>query len=196
MNPWGFALLAYMLGSVPFGLLVAKAHHVDLRASGSGNIGATNALRVLGKKAGAVVLLGDMLKGAVGVYIALRFAGPDAGVLAAAAAVLGHDFPVYTGFKGGKGVATSLGVVLTLEPLLGLILVAAWLLTVAITRISSLGALVSFLLLPPLVLLLKPGDTAFLALTVFLTCLIYIRHVENIKRLIRGEESRVGKKLA
>lgn len=187
------ALLAYLLGAVPVGLLVARSYNVDLRARGSGNIGATNALRVLGKKAGVVTLLGDMLKGAIGVYIALKVAGPDAGRMAAAAAVLGHDFPVYTGFKGGKGVATSLGVVLMLEPLLGIIVVAAWLVTVAITRVSSLGALVSFLLLPPLALVLKSGDAGLLALSVFLTALIYVRHMENIKRLMHGEESRISR---
>jgi glycerol-3-phosphate acyltransferase PlsY len=192
MKPWGFVLLAYLLGSVPFGLLVAKGYQVDLRASGSGNIGATNALRVLGRKAGAVVLLGDMLKGVIGVLVALKFAGPDAGILAGAAAVVGHDFPVFTGFKGGKGVATSLGVVIALAPWLGLVLVCIWLLTVAATRISSLGALVSFLCLPPLTLLLRSGDTALLALTLFLTALIFLRHAANIKRLARGEEPRVG----
>jgi len=184
-------IFAYVLGSVPFGLIVAKSYGVDLRGQGSGNIGATNALRVLGKKAGAITLLGDMLKGLIGALIALKLGGRETGILAAAAAVIGHDFPVFAGFRGGKGVATSFGVVLALEPFMGLAGLVIWLLAVAVTRISSLGALASFSALPALALAFL-DDRLFVALTVFLAALIFVKHRDNIMRIARGEEPGVG----
>jgi len=191
---WAFVALAYLLGCIPFGLIVAKAGGVDLRSKGSGNLGATNALRVMGKKAGAVTLLGDMLKGVLGVYLAVWFAGVDAGLLAAAAVVLGHDYPVSMSFRGGKGVATSFGVLLALAPEIALIGFAVWILTVLIWRYSSLGALVSFALLPVWAVLLKGGDRGFVVLSVFLTVLLYLKHRGNIVRLIKGEEPKLGRK--
>ena len=190
---WVWAFVAYILGSVPFGLIVARLHGVDLRGQGSGNIGATNALRVMGRKAGALTLLGDLLKGSLAVWLALYFSGREAGIIAAAAAVLGHDFSVFAGFKGGKGVATSFGVLLALEPVLAAIGFGAWILTVLAFRYSSLGALVSFGLLPLWCLILKGGDRTLMALAFFLTALIFFKHRGNIGRLVRGEESRVGK---
>lgn len=192
--PWVWAVVAYILGSIPFGLIIARLHGVNLRGQGSGNIGATNALRVMGKKAGALTLLGDLLKGSLAVWLALYFSGREAGLIAAAAAVLGHDFSIFAGFKGGKGVATSFGVLLALEPLLAAIGFGVWILTVLLFRFSSLGALVSFGLLPLWCFILKGGDRTLLALAFFLTALIFIKHGENIGRLARGEESRVGKK--
>jgi glycerol-3-phosphate acyltransferase PlsY len=189
-----FCLIAYLLGSIPFGVLVAKAYGADLRSKGSGNIGATNALRVLGKKAGALTLLGDMLKGVAAVLIALKFGGYEAGTLAAGAAVLGHDFPIFTGFKGGKGVATSLGTVLALEPFIGLACVGIWLLAFIALRISSVGALAAFTALPLLALAIKGGDYFFIILSFFLAVMIFIKHRENIKRLIRGEEAGFSRK--
>jgi len=191
---WGFVLLAYLLGCIPFGLLTAKACNVDLRASGSGNIGATNVLRVAGKKAGVATLIGDMLKGTLAVYLALRFAGRETACLAAVAAVAGHDFPVFLRFKGGKGVATSFGVLLALEPVIALIGFGVWLATVLAWNYSSLGALVSFSLLPVWALLLKSGDRSFLLLSLFLTTMLVIKHRANIVRLSKGEEPRVGRK--
>ena len=190
---WGLIVLAYLLGCIPFGLIVARAHNVNLRAQGSGNIGATNALRVLGKKAGALTLAGDMLKGVAAVLIALRLSGPETGALAAGAAVLGHDFPVFTGFRGGKGVATSLGVMVALAPLVALSAITVWLASVAIWRISSVGALVSFALLPIFTWYME-GEARIFGLSLFLAGLIYIKHRENISRLVRGEESRIGNK--
>ena len=192
--PWVWAAVAYILGSIPFGLIIARLRGVNLRGQGSGNIGATNALRVMGKKAGAITLLGDLLKGALAVWLALYFSGREAGFIAAAAAVLGHDFSIFAGFKGGKGVATSFGVLLALEPVLALIGFGVWILAVILSRLSSLGALVSFGLLPLWCFILKGGDRTLLALAFFLTALIFIKHRENIGRLARGKESRVGKK--
>ena len=190
---WGFVLLAYLMGSVPTGILVSRAYGTDIRASGSGNIGATNALRVLGKKAGALTLAGDMLKGVVPVLLALHFSGREAGILAAGAAVIGHDFSVFTGFKGGKGVATSLGVVLALSPITGAICVGVWLGAFLISRISSVGALAGFAALPVITYIRDDGRMV-LPLAVFLTALIFIKHRENIKRLVSGEESRISRK--
>jgi len=195
---WASVLVAYMLGCIPFGIIVARVKGVDLRASGSGNTGATNALRVMGKGAGLITLAGDMLKGAAGVYIAYRVAGLDSGIpfISAAAAVLGHDFPVFQGFKGGKGVATSFGVFLILAPYVALAGLGVWIITVLIFRISSLGALASFAIMPVLVLLMKKGDMSLFALSVFLTAMIVIKHRANIARLLRGDEPRIGRSVS
>jgi len=191
---WVLVAAAYLIGSIPFGVIVARFYKVNLREQGSGNIGATNALRVMGRKAGIVTLLGDMLKGSVAVYLAMRFGGYETALVAAAAVVIGHDFSVFTGFKGGKGVATSFGVLLALEPLLTLAALVIWIATVAIFRISSLGALVSFIAVPLIVMLNNQSGRPLLILTVFLTILIFFKHMENIGRLLKGEESRIGQK--
>lgn len=190
------AVLAYLIGCIPFGLLIAKLKGVDLRGAGSGNIGATNALRVMGKKEGAATLAGDMLKGVLAVLVARQFAGPDAVYFAAAAVVLGHDFPVFLGFKGGKGVATSFGAVLAIQPVVGLLCIGIWIATVLFSRVSSLGALVSFAILPILTKAMLSGEKVFLSVTIFLTVLVFFKHRSNIGRLIRGEESRIGQKAA
>lgn len=189
---WLAVAAAYLIGSISFGLIVARIYGVDLRSKGSKNIGATNALRVIGKKAGALTLAGDILKGTLAVVIALKLAGRDAGLMAAAAVVLGHDFPVFMGFKGGKGVATTFGAVLAVEPLVALAVFIAWLATVAIWRFSSLGAIVSFGLLPVVVILMRAGDKGLVGLSFFLTALAIIKHRSNIARLLRGEEPRIG----
>ena len=189
---WVLVAAAYLIGSIPFGVIVARFYKVNLREKGSGNIGATNALRVMGRKAGIITLLGDMLKGSTAVYIAMRFGGYDTALIAAAAAVIGHDFNVFTGFKGGKGVATSFGVLLALEPLIAVAALGIWVVTVAIFRISSLGALASFSAVPIMALLDKQSGRPLLVLTVFLTGLIFFKHMENIGRLLKGEESRIG----
>jgi glycerol-3-phosphate acyltransferase PlsY len=191
---WVLVAAAYMIGCIPFGVIVARFYKVNLREQGSGNIGATNALRVMGKKAGIITLLGDMFKGSAAVYLAMRFGVYETALLAAAAVVIGHDFPVFTGFKGGTGVATSFGVLLALVPLLTVAALAIWILVVAIFRISSLGALVSFAAVPFMVLLNRQGGSPLLILTVFLTGLIFFKHKENIERLIKGEESKIGQK--
>lgn len=191
---WGLIAAAYLIGSIPFGVIIARFHNVNLREQGSGNIGATNALRVMGRKAAVITLLGDTFKGSAAVYLAMRFCGYETALFAAAAAVIGHDFTVFTGFKGGKGVATSFGVLLAIEPFIALAAIVIWIATVAIFRISSLGALVSFAAIPFIVLLNKQSGRPLLILTVFLTGLIFFKHMENIVRLLNGEESRIGQK--
>jgi glycerol-3-phosphate acyltransferase PlsY len=195
---WAPILTAYLLGCIPSGLIVARLKGVDLRASGSGNIGATNALRVMGKGAGLITLLGDTLKGTAAVYIAYKVGGRDTGlfVIAGAACVLGHDFPVFTGFKGGKGVATSFGVLLAIAPGIAAAGFAVWLLTVLAFRISSVGALVSFSVMPVICMILYSRGSDMFALSLFLTGMIFIKHRSNIARLIRGDEPRIGRSAA
>lgn len=194
--PWIALAAAYVIGSIPFGVIVARLHGVDLVSKGSGNIGATNALRVIGRKAGAMTLAGDLLKGTLAVYLAVRLAGRDAGLMAAAAAVLGHDFSLFMGFKGGKGVATTFGVLLALEPLVALAAFAVWLFTVAVWRYSSLGAVVSFSLLPVMVMFIRAQERGLVLLAFFLTALAIMKHRSNIARLVRGEEPRIGARAA
>lgn len=187
------AVLAYLLGSVPFGVLVTRAMGLgDLRAIGSGNIGATNVLRTGNKLAAALTLVLDAAKGAVAVLVARFALGEDAAQLAALAAFLGHIFPVYLRFKGGKGVATFLGILLALAWPVGLASCATWLVAAAVSRVSSIAALMAAALSS---LWLMPfGQGHMLFLIVILTVLIYIRHAANIRRLKAGTEPRIGKK--
>ena len=185
----------YLLGSVPFGLVIARGTgNVDLRRVGSGNIGATNVLRTVGKRAAALTLLGDIGKGALAVGLA-RWTGASASLVAAVglAAVLGHLFPVWAGFRGGKGVATTLGVVLGAMPSVGGLLVVIWVAVAAITRYSSLAALVATTTMPLLVWL-ADGRPAMLALSGALAVLVVVRHRENIGRLWAGTEGKIGQK--
>jgi glycerol-3-phosphate acyltransferase PlsY len=194
MKPALLIAFSYLLGSVPFGIVFTKAKGIDLRSVGSGNIGATNVLRAAGKGTAVMTLLGDVLKGAAAVALARALhMGPFYEGMAGLAAVAGHDFSVFLGFRGGKGVATSIGVVLIYSPQAGILTVVLWLATVLATRYSSLGAVVSFTLLPAVMLLLGQGSqkVVFAAL---LAVLLLIKHAGNIKRLIRGTERRVGEK--
>jgi glycerol-3-phosphate acyltransferase PlsY len=186
---------AYLLGSVPFGLVVAAAGSVDLRRVGSGNIGATNVLRAVGKGAAAATLVGDIGKGALAI-VAGRLAGGGAPLLAALglAVVAGHLFPVFAGFRGGKGVATTLGVMLAAMPGVGGLLLLVWLAVAALTRYSSLAALAATAAMPPLAWALD-GRPAMLVLTLVLALLVIWRHEENIRRLWRGTEARIGEKV-
>jgi glycerol-3-phosphate acyltransferase PlsY len=194
---YSFAIvLAYLIGAIPFGLLFTKVFSgVDVRSVGSGNIGATNVLRAAGKKAAVFTLLADCLKGLVPVLIVRLVLRDDAlVVLTGIAAVLGHNFSVYLGFRGGKGVATSYGVILAATPLLGLICLLIWLGSALVWRYSSLSALISFLAYPFLVFSQFPESKALGALALFLAGMIYFRHRENIKRLVAGTESKIGQK--
>lgn len=187
------ALGAYLLGSIPFGVLITRALGLgDLRGIGSGNIGATNVLRTGNKKAAAATLLLDGAKGAVAVLLARHFAGPEAALVAGAAALLGHCFPVWLGFRGGKGVATFLGVVLALAPVVGLISCATWLVVAKVSKISSLSALVAAVLAPAWLAILGPPGSVWLG--VALAVLVLARHHANIRRLIAGTEPRIGRK--
>jgi glycerol-3-phosphate acyltransferase PlsY len=182
----------YLLGSIPFGLLLTKLAGLgDIRAVGSGNIGATNVLRTGRKGLAAATLAFDGAKGAAAVLIALIFAERDAALLAGFAAVLGHDFPLWLRFKGGKGVATSLGALLAAVWPVGVAACATWLAIAAIFRVSSLAALVALGLAPLYAYLVGEPRVAILALA--LALLSVVRHHANLRRLLRGEEPRIGK---
>jgi glycerol-3-phosphate acyltransferase PlsY len=191
---WPYLLSAlvggYLMGSIPFGLLLARLAGLgDIRAIGSGNIGATNVLRT-GRKglAGLTVAL-DAGKGAIAVLVALRF-GPDTGIVTAVGAVLGHMFPAWLKFRGGKGVATGFGVLAALTWPVALCVAAAWLAVVLASRYSSLGALIASAGAVPLAYWLADPQRA--EFVILLAILIWFRHVPNIRRLIRGEETKVG----
>ncbi|TGN62302.1 glycerol-3-phosphate 1-O-acyltransferase PlsY [Paracoccus liaowanqingii] len=188
-----WTLFGYLLGAVPFGIVVTKAMGLgDLRAIGSGNIGATNVLRTGNKTAALATLLLDSGKGAIAVLLARQFGGETAGLLAGGAAFLGHCFPVWLGFRGGKGVATFLGTLGALHWPLGLIACAVWALVAAVARISSLSALIAAALTPVIAWGMGRADIA--AVTAFMAALIFIRHHANIRRLLSGTEPRIGRK--
>lgn len=184
---------AYLSGSVPYGLILTRLAGIgDIRKEGSGNIGATNVLRVGGKKLAILTLLLDALKGTIPVLIAKQF-HMDYAVLAAFGALIGHLFPIWLKFKGGKGVAVAVGIILALSPLLGLSLVAIWLTVAIISKYSSLSALIACGLSPVLCGMIT--QDAQLTATVFVIALIIIaKHHENIRRLINGTESRINLK--
>ncbi|MEM9583272.1 MAG: glycerol-3-phosphate 1-O-acyltransferase PlsY [Pseudomonadota bacterium] len=187
------AVLAYLLGSVPFGLVIARLMGLgDLREIGSGNIGATNVLRTGSKPAALATLLLDSGKGAIAVVLARALIGPDAAQLAGFMAFLGHLFPVWLGFQGGKGVATYLGTLLALYFPVGLAACLTWLVVAGLTRISSLSALVAALLVPVWLIWLGRPDMVVLAIA--LGVLIWLRHAANIKRILAGSEAKIGKK--
>jgi glycerol-3-phosphate acyltransferase PlsY len=189
-------ILSYLLGAVPFGLLFAKVFSgVDVRTLGSRNIGATNVLRTSGKTAAILTLIADMLKGFLPPVLArLAFQDDYLCALSGAAAILGHNFPVYLGFKGGKGVATSFGVILAVSPLIGAISLLAWIAAAYIWRYSSLSALISFALYPLLTYAMHAGSKPHGLLALFIAGLIYVRHRENIKRMLAGTEPKIGEK--
>lgn len=187
------AMGGYLLGSVPFGLVITRALGLgDLRAIGSGNIGATNVLRTGHKGAALATLLLDSGKGAIAVLLARWLGGDQAALIAGGAAFLGHLFPVWLGFRGGKGVATFLGTTLALFWPVGLIACGLWLGTAALTRISSLSALVAAIGAPVFALIFDMRGLA--AVTAFMAALILIRHRANIQRLLAGTEPRIGAK--
>jgi glycerol-3-phosphate acyltransferase PlsY len=184
-------LLGYLLGSIPFGLIFSWAAGAgDVRKIGSGNIGATNVLRTGKRWAAAATLLFDAGKGAAAVLVARHYFGDDAALVAGAAALAGHLFPIWLGFRGGKGVATFLGVMLALSWLAGIGVAATWLAALAIWRISSLSALISVALAPLYLIMLREFSVAGLAAV--LAIAIFIMHRENISRILAGTEPRVG----
>lgn len=192
--PVAFLVLAigYLLGSIPFGIVLTRLNGgPDLRSIGSGNIGATNVLRTGNKALAAATLLGDGLKGTVAVLIGALW-GPFPALLAALGAFLGHLFPVWIGFKGGKGVATYLGCLLAVDWRVGLGFMAVWIAVAAITRYSSLSALVASAATPLALWALGAGRAGDLFL--LLTALLVWKHRENIQRLMAGTEGRIGQK--
>lgn len=187
------AVIGYLLGSIPFGLLLTRAAGLgDVRQIGSGNIGATNVLRTGNKKLAAATLLCDAFKGTAAVLIANALWGYEASLVAGFFAFLGHLFPVWLGFKGGKGVATYIGVLLGAAPLMMLLFAAIWLITAFVTKYSSLSALVAMLVIPIVLWILGPEKTALLVTA--LSIISWYMHRENIKRLLAGTESKIGKK--
>jgi glycerol-3-phosphate acyltransferase PlsY len=197
MSPEAFLpvafILGYLLGSIPFGLILTRlAGTQDLRSVGSGNIGATNVLRTGHKGLAAATLICDMLKGTAAVLIAGYFGGPNAAMLAALGAFLGHLFPVWLKFKGGKGVAVYIGVLLGLFPPAAVIFCVLWIATAFTSRYSSLSALVASFVTP--IFLWWFGHPALASLFAVLTLLLFYMHRENIKRLQAGTEGRIGER--
>jgi len=191
----GSALGGYLLGSIPFGLVITKLAGLgDIRAIGSGNIGATNVLRTGRKDLALATLLLDAGKAGIAAAIFGALLGTTAGLIAGAAAFIGHCFPVWLKFKGGKGVATFVGTVLVVAWPVGLVVIATWLITAAIFRMSSLGALVAALAAPIAALAIGRLDVAIM--TGVLAVLIYWLHRSNIARILKGEEPRIGGKKA
>ena len=190
---WPFlagALLAYLVGSIPIGLVLTRIAGLgDIRDIGSGNIGATNVLRTGNKTLAALTLLLDVAKGAVPVLVGARF-GPDMAVVAAGAVVIGHMFPLWLRFRGGKGVATGVGAVFVLSWPVGLICMATWLVLVAATRYVSLGSTAAAIAAPVAAYWL--ADPQRTEVMILIAALIVIRHQANIRRLLRGEESRIS----
>jgi glycerol-3-phosphate acyltransferase PlsY len=188
-------VIGYLFGSIPFGIVVTKlAGGPDLRSIGSGNIGATNVLRTGSKKLAAMTLLGDMLKGTAAVLVGARFlGGPEAALAAGFGAFLGHLFPVWLRFRGGKGVATYLGVLIGVKLPVALAFAAVWLCLAYLFRYSSLAALVASVLTPLLLWLWAGMPQAALVMAV-LTLLLWIMHRENIARLLAGREGKIGQK--
>lgn len=188
-----WAAIGYLLGSIPFGLVLARIMGLgNLRTIGSGNIGATNVLRTGNKLAAALTLLLDGAKGAIAVVLARALAGEDCMQLAGLAALLGHCYPVWLRFRGGKGVATFLGVWLALAWPVGVACCLTWVASFGVSRISSMGALAAAALSSIFALLFGFGTT--LGLAFVLTLLVYWRHRENIARIKAGEEPKFGRK--
>lgn len=188
------AIGGYLLGSISFGLIVTRfAGAGDLRAMGSGNIGATNVLRTGRRDLALVTLLGDAGKGAAAVLLASWLVSPAGAALAGGAAYVGHCFPVWLGFRGGKGVATFFGVLLALVWPVGLIAGAIWLGMAALTRVSSVASLTAAAVAPVILVALGRSSPERLILLIAMAALIFIRHHENIGRLLRGEEPRLGR---
>lgn len=187
------ALIGYLFGSIPFGLILTRMAGLgDVRKIGSGNIGATNVLRTGNKKLAAATLLLDALKGTAAVLVANALWGYEASLVAGFFAFLGHLFPVWLGFKGGKGVATYIGILLGAAPLMMLAFALIWLATAFITRYSSLSALLAMLVIPVALWIFGPEKTALLV--TLLSVISWWKHRENIARLLAGTESRIGQK--
>jgi glycerol-3-phosphate acyltransferase PlsY len=183
----------YLLGSIPFGIIIMRlGGGPDPRTIGSGNIGATNVLRSGNKKLAALTLLGDALKGTVAVLVGWWLGGEGTALAAGFGAFIGHLFPVWLGFKGGKGVATFLGVALALQPLAALVFAASWLITAKVSRYSSLSALVATVATPLALWALGQGRMA--ALMAVLAALLWFMHRQNIQRLLAGTEGKIGQR--
>jgi acyl phosphate:glycerol-3-phosphate acyltransferase len=192
--PFLLILAGYLLGSIPFGFIIGKIGKIDVRQAGSGNIGATNVMRTMGLTPGALVLIFDTLKGALPVWLAQAYSGdPLIVVLCGLAAISGHTFPLYLGFKGGKGVATGSGVLLGIAPDMFIFAILLFLVIVGLTRFVSVGSILTALTLFIVFIIL--GKPLPYTLVVGLAALlIIVRHRSNIKSLVAGTERRIGEK--
>lgn len=189
----GSLLFGYLCGSIPFGLILTRMAGLgDVRKIGSGNIGATNVLRTGNKKLAAATLLADALKGTIAVVAARQVLGMEAALIAGLGAFLGHLYPVWLKFKGGKGVATYLGVLLGLAPLIVLVFAIVWLGMAKLFRYSSLAALTAAVVVP--IALYLYGRPEVASLFVVMSLITILKHHENIRRLLSGSESRIGDK--
>ena len=189
-----FAALAYLLGSIPFGLVLTRmAGYGDIRKIGSGNIGATNVLRTGNKPLALLTLLLDGGKGAIAVLIARYLGSEDAALAAGLFSILGHCFPVWLKFQGGKGVATTLGMFLALAPYTGLVAIGTWLVMAALFRISSLAALIAMISTPVSAYVIY-HNPLLAAVSLLVAVFVWYRHKANIQRLLKGEEPKIGKK--
>ncbi len=201
------ALVSYLLGSVPAGYIAGRIAGIDIRHAGSGNIGATNVTRVLGKRYGYPVFIVDFLKGLMAVSMSIlieKRAQPVSaptelfGIVAAISCVIGHAFPVWLSFKGGKGVATSMGALFGLMPFMALIGIAVWVITFEVTRYVSVASMTAALAVPISILILMPlkqtGGAVLLFFSICLAALVIFRHRSNLSRLVRGTEPRFKRK--
>ena len=188
------AIIGYLIGSISSAITMGKIYGIDIKKVGSGNAGATNVARSIGKWQGVVVFLFDFFKGAIAVLIA-SFISKEYAVLAGLFAIIGHNLPVYYGFKGGKGVSTTFGVLLAIDFKIGLIIGAGVLVLLFTTKIMSLSNLICFAFLPLTTYFINPGSNNInVYITALFAVLIYITHRENIKRLLNGTENKFGKK--
>lgn len=186
-------IISYLLGSIPFGVLISRQKGIDLQRTGSGNIGATNVLRTAGKGAAVLTLIGDMMKGSLSIFLAKKFLNEPWIALSGIAVMLGHIFPLFLKFRGGKGVATAFGTILIYSPVVAVISVFLWAMVVYIFRYSSLGAIVTFLSLPVIIFILDP-DKNKIIFSMFVTSIIILRHKENIVRLFKRTENKIGER--
>lgn len=192
--PYALILVAYILGSVPFGVLVARSKGIDIQKVGSGNIGATNVLRTLGKVPALITLVGDTFKGVAAIVMSRLFAGGDfIEGIAGVAVVFGHMYSIFLSFRGGKGVATGFGVFAVYSPVSALVSITVWILTALFLRYSSLAAITAFFSLP-IVLAASGASGVKIFFAIVIAFLIILRHKQNIQRLVKGQETRIGEK--
>ncbi|AXI09205.1 glycerol-3-phosphate 1-O-acyltransferase PlsY [Oceanobacillus sp. 143] len=185
-----FIIIAYLLGSIPSALVVGKiGYKIDVREHGSGNLGATNAFRVLGVKAGIIVTLADILKGTIAVLIPLLFDAEVNRLIIGIFAVLGHTYPLFAKFKGGKAVATSSGIILGINPLLFIIMILTFILTLYITKYVSLSSMITGVISTLVALFFR--DIGLIIVIALLTIFVFYRHRENIKRIRNGTEPKI-----
>lgn len=188
-------LISFLMGSIPVGLIVARVKGIDLRKVGSGNIGATNVLRTMGRGPALITLAGDMLKGFIPVLISNYFLDGSLHIgIIGLVAILGHDFSLFLRFRGGKGVATSIGVLLAYSPVVAILTILLWIIIVFMSRYSSMGAIVSFILLPLNIYVFDYSYEKFV-ISVFITILLLFKHRENIGRLLTGQEPKIGERI-